>query len=641
MRINLPFCISTKGAVILVDLSALTTFVNLFALAASLWLGFYIITRSSHSDLSRLAALTLWSLSCFFLYNSIAINVPGSQALAWLRYIIIIVLPLWLHVTVLLLPERARRAPRALAGVAVTYVVALVLFAVGAASTGFVSNPSGRPAIYTSARSAGPFFFVFLVLLVVVYGASILNLRCVQRCVRDAPLRQQFRWLVVATVLSGLGGLYLGTGIQLNADWLTLPGDAALAAGVLLLGYAVARYSALLEGRRIERDFRYTLLAVGSLTAFYLLVVLVLYWGGHISFLTLVLTAVGTICFNSLYDGLRVALDRLFYHGRFQQLRSNLRALAHEAGAGQTLPEQLQAILVSLCRTVQSRKGMVALKEGEDFVAVAALNCRWQSNRFPAAALTTPEIVGLVRPAAPGLEGMALLVPLFAGKNQVGAIVLGAREDERPYGEQDWELLDDLADQIARVIHSLQAQEENARAIDALIADFRARERALELQVQQMVAERTAEQDKVLDNMDEEHLTRRVEEGLKRLYDYPYLGEHPLAALCVVDAALKRERAESATSVDRGKAVNECLLLALHKLRPAGAEPKGAQVLPREWHYFTILNDSYVLGQPNRETMARLYISEGTFNRARRRALRGVAQALLGMEQQARGNRTG
>ncbi len=623
------------------DLSALTTFVNLFALAASLWLGFYIITRSAHSDLSRLAALTLWCLSGFFLYNSIAINVPGSQALAWLRYTIIVVLPLWLHVTVLLLPERVRRAPRVLGGIAVTYVVSLVLFAVGVASTGLVSNPSGAPATYTSARTAGPLFFVFLVLLGVVYGTSILNLQSLQKRVGDAALRKQFRWLVVATVLAGLGGLYLGIGIQLNADWPTVPGDAALAAGVLLLGYAVARYSALLEGRRIERDFRYTLLAVGSLTAFYVLVVLVLYWGGHISFLTLVLTAVGTICFNSLYDGIRVALDRLFYQARFQQLRANLRALAREAGAGQTLAEQLQAILVSLCHTLQSRKGMVALKEGEEFVAVAAVNCGWQGNRFPSAALTTPEIVGLVRPAARGLEGMALLVPLFARENQTGAIVLGAKEDERPYGEQDWELLDDLADQIARVIHARQAQEENARAIDALVADFRARERALELQVQQMVAERTAVQNKVLDDMDEEHVTRLVEEGLKRLYDYPYLGEHALAKLCVVDATLRRHAAESITSVDRGKAVNECLLLALHKLRPAGSEPKGAQVPPREWHYFTILNDSYVLGQPNRETMARLYISEGTFNRARRRALRGVAQALLGMEQEARANPVG
>jgi GAF domain-containing protein len=618
------------------DLSAVTTFVNLFALAASLWLGFYIITRSAHSDLSRLAALTLWSLAAFFLYNSLAINIPTSGAIAWLRQAIIVVLPLWLHVTVLLLPERARMAPRVLAGVALAYGVALLLFAVGVASTGLVSNPSGLPATFTSARAAGPLFIVFFLFLIVIYGVSILNLRSVQNQIADAATKKQFSALILATLLAGFGGLYLSTGIQLGLDWPTLPGDAALAAGVLLLGYAVARYSALLEGRRIERDFRYTLLAVGSLTTFYVLVTLVLYLGGHISFLTLILMAVGAISFNSLYDGLRVALDRLFYHGRFQQLRANLRALAREAGTGHSLSEQLQAILMALCRTLHIRKGLVTLKNGTDFVAVAALNGDAAIKTFPSATLTSNEIMSWLRPTTQGLEGMSLLIPLFAREVQIGAIVLGTKEDERPYSEQELDLLDDLAEQIAGVVGALQAQDENAKAIDALVADFRARERALELQVQRMVAERKAEQAAVLEGMDEDQWMRLVEEGLRHLYDYPYLGEHALGKLCIVAETLKRQRDASITSLERGKAVNELLLLALHKLRPAGTEPKGSAVPAREWHYFIILNDSYVLGQPNREIMARLYISEGTFNRARRRALRGVAQALLQMEQEAR-----
>lgn len=39
------------------DLIALTTIINLIALAASLWLGFYIITRSPYSVHSRLSTL--------------------------------------------------------------------------------------------------------------------------------------------------------------------------------------------------------------------------------------------------------------------------------------------------------------------------------------------------------------------------------------------------------------------------------------------------------------------------------------------------------------------------------------------------------------------------------------------------------
>jgi hypothetical protein len=47
------------------------------------------------------------------------------------------------------------------------------------------------------------------------------------------------------------------------------------------------------------------------------------------------------------------------------------------------------------------------------------------------------------------------------------------------------------------------------------------------------------------------------------------------------------------------------------------------------------LHDAYVLGELNRDIMSKLYISEGTFNRTRRRAVRGVAKALQEMEQEA------
>lgn len=42
-----------------------------------------------------------------------------------------------------------------------------------------------------------------------------------------------------------------------------------------------------------------------------------------------------------------------------------------------------------------------------------------------------------------------------------------------------------------------------------------------------------------------------------------------------------------------------------------------------------------VLDEPNREIISRLYIGEGACNRARRRALQGVARALHEMEEAA------
>ncbi len=619
----------------MIDLVGITTFVNLLALAASLWLGFYIITRSSHSDLSRLAALTLWLLGAFFLYNTLAINLPGTGVLAWLRQTIILVLPVWLHVTVQLAPGKRAWTPRTLVGLALAYGVALILFIGGVVGSGWVSDASSSSAVYTSGRAPGPLFVVFFVFLAVILAVSALNLRNTRMRTTDAVLRKQCSALLLATALAGLGGLDVSFGIQFGLDWPTLPSDIALAAGVLLLGYAVARYSALLEGWRIERDFLYTLIALGSLTAFYVFVTLLFYLGGHISFLTLILVVVGTISFNSLYDGLRVALDRLFYHGRFQQLRANLRALAREAGAARSLPEQLEAIMISLCRALGIQKGLVALKSVDRFQVVAAHNTNLLSKTFPLDIFATAEIVGLRRVGEKELEEMGLLVPIFVDNSQVGALVLGHKERKHPYDEQDLELLDDLADQIAGVVRVQRLQEENTKTMNAMIADFRQRERTLELQVQQMLGSRREETRPVLEGMSEEDLVRCVEDALRHLDDYPFLAKHPLAKLHIVDRLSTNQTGDAVTSLDRGRMLHQVILLALDKLRPSGAEPKTGQIPPREWLHYTIINDSYVRNQATRDVMARLYIGEGTFNRTRKRAVRGIATAILEMEQQA------
>src|SRR4029079_12175181 len=109
--------------------------------------------------------------------------------------------------------------------------------------------------------------------------------------------------------------------------------------------------------------------------------------------------------------------------------------------------------------------------------------------------------------------------------------------------------------------------------------------------------------------------------------------EHELAQLRVVQAHVAQKRDNTpVTFLDRGKALGETLTEALNELRPASTLPKGIQVPPREWHLYIILHDSYVEGETNRDIMSKLYISEGTFNRTRRRALRAVAKSLAEME---------
>ncbi len=86
----------------------LTTLVNLVGLAVSLCPSLYIVTRTPQSQLAWLAALTLWALSCFYLYNALAATLPGSSVLPLIRPWEVLALAVWFHLLLLLPPQRHR-----------------------------------------------------------------------------------------------------------------------------------------------------------------------------------------------------------------------------------------------------------------------------------------------------------------------------------------------------------------------------------------------------------------------------------------------------------------------------------------------------------------------------------------------------
>jgi hypothetical protein len=108
-----------------------------------------------------------------------------------------------------------------------------------------------------------------------------------------------------------------------------------------------------------------------------------------------------------------------------------------------------------------------------------------------------------------------------------------------------------------------------------------------------------------------------VEDALRHLHDYIALGQSPLAEWAKVGGD---------SHVEQGKQLQQLLRDSIDSLRPA--EKRPGEPLPRVWYNYAVLHDAYVEGAQNREIMARLYISEGTFNRTRRNALRGLARLL-------------
>jgi DNA-binding Lrp family transcriptional regulator len=130
----------------------------------------------------------------------------------------------------------------------------------------------------------------------------------------------------------------------------------------------------------------------------------------------------------------------------------------------------------------------------------------------------------------------------------------------------------------------------------------------------QSAAERVAE--RLSEDVDADIL-KQVEDALRHYADVVYLAQSPLAERLNLS---ERPRAE------RGWLLQRHLQEAVKSLRPEGERPP--EPIRREWYHYVILHDAYLKGVPNREVMARLYVSEGTFHRARRQAIRGAARWL-------------
>jgi hypothetical protein len=276
---------------------------------------------------------------------------------------------------------------------------------------------------------------------------------------------------------------------------------------------------------------------------------------------------------------------------------------------------------------------MVVLAQDGSFVVAASQQAAPAGEVVPRPGVLASEITVLPPAGAGSVEhGMALLVPIASGGSLIGAVLLGPKAAEQPYEDEDLMLLEDVADQLAAIVRTSRLQDENAQAINAMVSEFRARERALERAMQEMLAMGSVQAQPDLAGLSQEALVGQVEDALRRLHDYPALGEHSLARLAIVQEQLAGSPGGANTHIDRGKALNKVLVEAIRKLQPEGVPPNPHTVPPREWHQFIILYNSYVLDELNRDIMSRLYIGEGTFNRTRRRALQGVAKALQDME---------
>ncbi len=506
-----------------------------------------------------------------------------------------------------LLPLSAQRGIRKFAwGI---YVLGLAAVAILLRLGNIFVDP-GSPLLVTRVR-IGPGYMAYGLCLIVITTAALYNFRLGAQF----GVGSHHRYFLAATLVSAviiLAG-YITTALSLTPSLPRLAQDIPLLVALSLLGYAVAMHQALVERQTTLEDFPISGLTILGLTGIYTLAA----WQHGFRVEELVFVAGLAILTHSTYDLIRELLDRLL-HRHKSVLRRQLRELARNISGEKTLPNSLHRGLSLLCRALHASGGFFALKQGEYFVVSASVKSLGLGSRLEAPEMTCDDVR---QPTLTLAQEVMWLAPAFVGRDQAGVVGLGPRTTQHDYSEADLDLLAEIADWVGLMISTHAQQQASQERLTQLAADAQSRRGDPRAEVENLIVAFEKDLDATF--------VRSVEEGLRQISDYATLGQTSLAS---------RLGVKGQTHIERGKVIRRLLTEAVESLRPAHKRPP--EPLPREWHSYVILHDAYIEDVPNREIMARLYISEGTFNRQRRKALRAIARHLLEMKGEASSMRT-
>lgn len=381
--------------------------------------------------------------------------------------------------------------------------------------------------------------------------------------------------------------------------------SAVLTVFVVMVGYGVARYSALVKKRTIERDFFYNLISIIVMAGLYILAAWVLVFAYQAPKVIVIFFPLLGVFMHTGLNAASIFLDWFFYRDETRRLRANLHELRRLAGESDSMKILLGQILEALCDPIKASYGLIVIFQNGTARQIAQRRWKWGDLELPVGLLATDDVVHL----SPGhfptpLEDAALLVPLYIEAEQVGALVLGRPANGIQYAPEDVEMLLYPADQIA----------------DALNIH---RRNTAHLEKVEQIAKESPTPSTAVSRIPVD----AIDLALRNLFDYAHLADSQLAELRIVQRQLAGDKK---THIERGKIVHAVILEALDKMRPGSEVPH--EPVPREWYPYVILYDAYVEGVQNRDIMSKLYISEGTFNRTRRTAITSLARVLAEME---------
>jgi len=572
-----------------------TMIISLFAMAATLWMGFYLFSRGFPSAMSLRVVVVMAALSGFFYgaYNNIFIQVPGSATVR--AVLLVIVLGGWYSVTYHVMSERDQVRYRLVEFGIYTLALLSIVFLVQPNSFLF---EEGNILYVAHMNPSGWAYKVYGGYQFIVSFGIMLNLVGGDR----VGLTTRGKYFLVTSIFPVVSVIYGVFSLGSPTPAPRIIQDTLAFSGVFVLGLSVARHQTWTERRATLQDFPLTTISTLGLTG----AATFFAWKAGMPLENLALVTGFIVLAVGLYDLTREFLERQRTRNE-SEFRRQLRHLESESDGEVALKSRLLDGLELLCQTINVQGGFVAIRRGEEFLVMAS------KLSVPVGSVMAESVVAcedISQPQSDQLPKIAWLAPSFEGQIQVAVVGIRRSGSRMEISSGNLELLAEAADQIGTIVSLSSKHSGQENQLSNAIAESQQKANELNSATNNLL--NTISTDPDID------FIKMVEEALRNLPDTITLGQSPLAVILGMDAE---------NHIERGRELQQLLTASIELLRPADERPP--EPLPRIWYNHAILHDAYVEGVQNREIMARLYISEGTFNRTRRNAIRGLARLLV------------
>ncbi len=563
---------------------------DFLGMVASLWLAFYIVARGSTNRLTFRVFVLLTTVSFYFAVVYLNNVAPFPMNGPFRSMAIMLGLTAGQNLSFYLLPEDLKKTN--------------IWVARGFIALGIVSAITllGSTQMVTSGRSGGNLYAQIPNLYKFAATCGILyNIRLIYK----TGYLAQNRSFYIALVFGASTILYGSLEVVVKIFWPEIVFPRFVSTALFfcflgLLGYSVAHHQALLEQRVGPRDFILSAITIIFLGSVYLIP------GTQIGLspVLYILLAVIVITTHAAIDFLRENLNRQFHEGE-RKSRREIGQLVTATSDEETFRSNLRRGLAIACLNLQATSGYIAVKLKGEYQVLAFLHSYPVNMKLPG---SLSEIEELTNETGKLKDKTDWLAPAYGTHQQVAVIGIGPRRGLKGYIEGDLFWLEDIADAIGDLVWKYLQRENKPGAETANFSE------KVEVKSEEKPDDFLP---KFAVNPDRQ-LIKQVEFGLKNLHDYIILGRSPLADQVGINGE---------NHIEKGKDLHQTLVNLVKTLRPPGNRP--GEPLPRTWHNYVILNDAYVEDVPDQEIMARLYISETTYYRTRRKAVRGVTRALL------------